>query len=78
MGIRGSVRYPCRRDRLGRGVPFVAEYAAAFPDAPMLITSAGADPYSRTHASDESVERDQLERVAVVAEALLMSALARA
>jgi acetylornithine deacetylase/succinyl-diaminopimelate desuccinylase-like protein len=61
----------------GGGVPSVAEFAAAFPDAPMLITSAGADPYSRTHASDESVELDQLERV-VVAEALLTSALARA
>lgn len=59
----------------GGSVPFVAAFAAAFPDAPMLITSAGADPYSRTHGPDESVELDQLERVAV-AEALLMSALA--
>jgi cysteinylglycine-S-conjugate dipeptidase len=58
----------------GGSVPFVAEFAAAFPDAPMLITSAGADPHSRTHGPDESVDLDQLERVAV-AEALLMSAL---
>lgn len=60
----------------GGSVPFVAEFAAAFPDAPMLITSAGADPYSHTHGPDESVELAQLECVAV-AEALLMSALAR-
>jgi cysteinylglycine-S-conjugate dipeptidase len=59
----------------GGSVPFVAAFARAFPHAPMLITSAGADPYSRTHGPDESVELDQLERVAV-AEALLMSALA--
>jgi cysteinylglycine-S-conjugate dipeptidase len=59
----------------GGSVPFVAEFATAFPHAPMLITSAGADPYSRAHGPDESVELDQLERVAV-AEALLMSALA--
>lgn len=38
----------------GRSIPFVAEFARAFPAAEILVTSAGTDAASSAHAIDES------------------------
>lgn len=58
---------------MGGSIPFIADLAAAFPQAQILITAV-ADPESRTHATDESVHLGDLER-AVAAEALLLHRL---
>src|SRR6266545_6455548 len=34
---------------VGGSIPFVAEFARTFPGAPILVTSAGADPDCRAH-----------------------------
>ncbi|MFI7119916.1 M20/M25/M40 family metallo-hydrolase [Amycolatopsis sp. NPDC049868] len=60
----------------GGSIPFVAEFAAAFPAAAILITSAGADTDSNPHGPDESVHLAEFER-ACHAEALLLSELGR-
>jgi acetylornithine deacetylase/succinyl-diaminopimelate desuccinylase-like protein len=60
----------------GGSIPFVAEFAAAFPSAAILITSAGADIDSRAHGTDESVRLAEFER-ACLAEALLLAKLDR-
>lgn len=60
----------------GGSIPFVAEFAAAFPEAAILVTSAGADNDSRTHGPDESVHLAEFER-ACLAEALLLAELGR-
>jgi cysteinylglycine-S-conjugate dipeptidase len=60
---------------IGGSIPFVAEFAATFPDAAILVTSAGADMDCRAHSTDESVDLAELER-ASVAEALLLERLA--
>jgi acetylornithine deacetylase/succinyl-diaminopimelate desuccinylase-like protein len=62
---------------IGQGgtIPFIAEFAAAFPAAAILVTSAGADPDCRAHGSDESLPLVDFER-ACVAEALLLAELA--
>ncbi|WP_051114229.1 dipeptidase [Actinopolymorpha alba] len=59
---------------IGGTIPFIAEFAAAFPDAAILVTGAG-DPDSRAHGADESLHLGEFER-ACVAEALLLSKLA--
>ncbi len=61
---------------IGGSIPFVAEFATAFPDAAILVTSAGADHNCRAHSTDESLPLADFER-ACVAEALLLANLAR-
>jgi len=60
----------------GGTIPFVAQFADAFPDAAILVVSAGADPDSRAHGTDESLHLAEFER-ACVAEAFLLAELAR-
>jgi cysteinylglycine-S-conjugate dipeptidase len=64
---------------LGNGgtIPFVAAFADAFPTAELLVTSAGADPDSRAHGTDESLHLGDFQR-ACLAEALLLEELATA
>jgi acetylornithine deacetylase/succinyl-diaminopimelate desuccinylase-like protein len=56
----------------GGTIPFVAEFADAFPAAAILITSAGADPGSHAHSADESLHLSDFERVCL-AETLLLA-----
>ncbi|HZD74603.1 MAG TPA: dipeptidase [Actinomycetota bacterium] len=60
---------------VGGSIPFVAEFARAFPEAAILVTSAGADPHCRAHGPDESLHLDDFDR-ACLAEALLLANLA--
>ncbi len=60
---------------VGGSIPFVAEFARAFPGAAMLVTSAGADPDCRAHGPDESLHLGDFER-ACLAETLLLAMLA--
>jgi acetylornithine deacetylase/succinyl-diaminopimelate desuccinylase-like protein len=60
---------------VGGSIPFVAEFADAFPDAAILVTSAGADPDCRAHGADESLHLGDFER-ACLAETLLLTELA--
>src|SRR6266540_3567569 len=55
---------------VGGSIPFVAEFARTFPGAPILVTSAGADPDCRAHGPDESLHLGDFER-ACLAETLL-------
>ncbi len=57
----------------GGSIPFVTAFSSAFPDASLLLTGV-ADPDSRLHSENESVNLGELER-ACVAEALLLSLL---
>jgi cysteinylglycine-S-conjugate dipeptidase len=59
----------------GGSIPFVAAFAEAFPEAPILLTGA-ADPDSRAHGANESLHLDDFAK-ACLAEALLLSRLAR-
>jgi acetylornithine deacetylase/succinyl-diaminopimelate desuccinylase-like protein len=58
----------------GGTIPFVADFAKAFPDAALLLTGAG-DPFSNAHSEDESVDLADLER-STLAEALFFEYLA--
>lgn len=58
---------------MGGSIPFIAEFAAAFPDATILVTGV-EDPGTQAHSVNESLDLGVLERAAV-AEALLLSAL---
>jgi acetylornithine deacetylase/succinyl-diaminopimelate desuccinylase-like protein/biotin carboxylase len=60
---------------VGGTIPFIAEFADAFPGAAILVTSAGSDPGSRAHAADESLHLGDFEN-ACLAEALLLMRLA--
>ncbi|HEX5995612.1 MAG TPA: dipeptidase [Jiangellales bacterium] len=60
----------------GGTIPFVAQFAATFPAAAILVTSAGGDPDSRAHGIDESLDLREFER-ACLAEALLLAELAK-
>lgn len=60
----------------GGTIPFVAQFADAFPGAAILVTSAGGDPDSRAHGADESLHLREFER-ACLAEALLLAELAQ-
>jgi acetylornithine deacetylase/succinyl-diaminopimelate desuccinylase-like protein len=60
----------------GGSIPFVAEFANAFPKAAILIVSAGADPDCRAHGTDESLHIGEFER-ACLAETYLLDELAR-
>lgn len=59
---------------VGGSVPFIAEFAAAFPDATILVTGV-EDPATQAHSVNESLHLGVLERAAL-AEALLLEKLA--
>ncbi|BAV42626.1 dipeptidase [Mycobacterium ulcerans] len=59
---------------MGGSIPFIAEFAEAFPDAKILVTGV-EDPGTQAHSVNESLHLGVLER-AVVAEALLLANLA--
>ena len=59
---------------IGGSIPFIAEFARAYPGATVLVTGVG-DPASRWHGIDESLHLGMWER-ACVAEALLLAGLA--
>jgi acetylornithine deacetylase/succinyl-diaminopimelate desuccinylase-like protein len=58
----------------GGSIPFVAEFAATFPNAVLMLNGAG-DPRSNAHSEDESVDLEDLRR-GVLAEALFLGYLA--
>jgi acetylornithine deacetylase/succinyl-diaminopimelate desuccinylase-like protein len=60
---------------IGGSIPFIAEFARAFPGAAVLVTGVG-DPASRWHGIDESLHLGMFGR-AVLAEALLLDGLVR-
>ena len=59
---------------LGGTIPFIAEFAATFPGAAVLVTGV-EDPDSRAHGADESLHLGQYTLVCL-AEALLLDRLA--
>lgn len=59
---------------MGGSIPFIAEFAAAFPQAKVLVTGV-EDPATQAHSIDESLHLGVLERAAT-AEALLLANLA--
>jgi acetylornithine deacetylase/succinyl-diaminopimelate desuccinylase-like protein len=59
---------------VGGTIPFVAEFADAFPEAAILVTGV-EDPDSRAHGFDESLHLEEYAR-ACLAEALLLERLA--
>ena len=58
---------------IGGSIPFIAEFARAFPGAAVLVTGVG-DPASRWHGIDESLDLGMFGR-GVLAEALLLAGL---
>ena len=76
---RAAFRRPGARDPvdigIGGTIPFIAEFAAAFPEAAILVTGA-ADPDWRAHGADESLHLGEFER-ACLAEVILLAQLAR-
>src|SRR6201991_1317909 len=59
---------------MGGSIPFIAEFAAAFPDAAILVTGV-EDPATQAHSINESLDLGVLERAATT-EALLLANLA--
>ncbi|SPM35773.1 Acetylornithine deacetylase/Succinyl-diaminopimelate desuccinylase or related deacylase [Mycobacterium rhizamassiliense] len=59
---------------MGGSIPFIAEFAAAFPQAKILVTGV-EDPATQAHSINESLDLGVLERAAI-AEALLLANLA--
>jgi len=59
---------------IGGTIPFIAEFAAAYPDAAILVTGV-EDPHTRAHGIDEGLHLGEFERVCL-AEALLLQRLA--
>jgi acetylornithine deacetylase/succinyl-diaminopimelate desuccinylase-like protein len=59
---------------MGGSIPFIAEFAAAFPQAKILVTGV-EDPATQAHSINESLHLGVLERAAI-AEALLLANLA--
>ena len=60
---------------VGGSIPFIAEFAAAFPSAKILVTGV-EDPQTQAHSVNESLHLGVLERAAT-AEALLLANLKR-
>jgi len=58
---------------MGGSIPFIAEFAAAFPRAKILVTGV-EDPATQAHSINESLHLRVLERAAI-AEALLLENL---
>ncbi len=59
---------------VGGSIPFIAEFAAAFPDAATLVTGV-EDPDTRAHGANEGLHLGEFARVCL-AEALLLDRLA--
>jgi acetylornithine deacetylase/succinyl-diaminopimelate desuccinylase-like protein len=59
---------------VGGSIPFVAEFAEAFPAAAILVTGV-EDPDSRAHGANESLHLGEFAKVCL-AEALLLASLA--
>jgi acetylornithine deacetylase/succinyl-diaminopimelate desuccinylase-like protein len=59
---------------MGGSIPFIAEFAAAFPHAKILVTGV-EDPATQAHSINESLHLGVLERAAI-AETLLLANLA--
>jgi len=59
---------------VGGSIPFIAEFAAAFPAATILVTGV-EDPNTQAHSINESLHLGVLERAAI-SEALLLAGLA--
>ncbi|CAN3130045.1 dipeptidase [Mycobacterium sp. smrl_JER01] len=74
---RGAFRQAWGREAVDTGVggsiPFIAEFAAAFPDAKILVTGV-EDPDTQAHSVNESLHLGVLERAAAT-EALLLARL---
>ncbi|WP_040160600.1 dipeptidase [Mobilicoccus massiliensis] len=60
---------------LGASIPFISQFAEAFPKAAILITGV-EDPDTRAHGADESLHLAEFEK-ACLAEALLLDRLGR-
>lgn len=58
---------------MGGSIPFIAEFAATFPDATILVTGV-EDPGTQAHSINESLHLGVLERAAI-AETLLLGTL---
>jgi acetylornithine deacetylase/succinyl-diaminopimelate desuccinylase-like protein len=58
---------------VGGSIPFIAQFAAAYPEAKILVTGV-EDPATQAHSVDESLHLGVLERAAT-AEALLLEKL---
>jgi acetylornithine deacetylase/succinyl-diaminopimelate desuccinylase-like protein len=58
---------------VGGSIPFIAEFAAAYPSAKILVTGV-EDPSTQAHSIDESLHLGVLERAAT-SEALLLEKL---
>ncbi|ORW27323.1 dipeptidase [Mycobacterium paraense] len=58
---------------MGGSIPFIAEFAAAFPQAKILVTGV-EDPATQAHSINESLHLGVLERAAI-AETLLLAGL---
>lgn len=58
---------------VGGSIPFIAEFAKAYPEAKILVTGV-EDPHTQAHSINESLHLGVLERAAT-AEALLLEAL---
>jgi len=58
---------------VGGSIPFIAEFAAAYPDAAILVTGV-EDPDTRAHGANEGLHLAEFERVCL-AEALLLERL---
>jgi acetylornithine deacetylase/succinyl-diaminopimelate desuccinylase-like protein len=58
---------------MGGSIPFIAEFAEAFPNAKILVTGV-EDPGTQAHSINESLHLGVLERAAVT-EALLLGML---
>ncbi|HYO02325.1 MAG TPA: dipeptidase [Mycobacterium sp.] len=75
--VRAAFRQAWGTDAIDMGVggsiPFIAEFAAAFPDAKILVTGV-EDPGTQAHSINESLDLGVLERAAI-SEALLLDAL---
>jgi acetylornithine deacetylase/succinyl-diaminopimelate desuccinylase-like protein len=67
---------PVRTLGLGGTIPFIAEFAEAFPGAAILVTSAGCESGARIHGVDEGLLLADFES-ACVGEALLLIELAQ-
>ena len=59
---------------MGGSIPFIAEFAAAFPDATILVTGV-EDPRTQAHSINESLHLGVLEKAAL-SETLFLAALA--
>ena len=61
---------------MGGSIPFIAQFAAAYPEATILVTGV-EDPGTQAHSVNESLHLGVLERAAVT-EALLLGMLGTA